>query len=723
MNNNSSNQSKKNLFEHGFMLIEVSIALLIVGFFVAVAFSALKVYTEKKKLLTQEESFGTVRSALGQYVSNGVRNYDQDSVTAGFQQHPDCVAAGYNTTTDIGKICSGYRYPCPAPINAPLTSANFGLEISDGTPAGLPPHQQGCEGIAVGGAPAGVFAVNGHNGGRVLIGAVPFRELGIPYSETIDAYKNRIYYAVSANLTPTGAFITENVNGQIELLSDDGTVIRDNNHFLLMSSGENAVAAYTVEGVLINNTICNGTTEEHANCDFVNGDTSTSASSFVVKELYSATGVEEFDDTIAFTFSDGSESPFWERGASTGIANENVVNKNPQDVYLKSGSSFGVGEEPHRSSNQRHDIDIYRGDNVGSVRIAGTGDANSYSSLFLDDGQKDTPIGAATLGNPVWSMSHRKATLGASEGDFWIDGGTVSSAQPRMAISSSTGNVGFNTSNPHTNMHLVVEQAVGGGMLIEGTNPAGAQVALHLVGTGDAFGTYTSLVLDDGQLNGGNIPWVLGQRGGSGAAAFEEGDFILQHGPGGNVIFMADADRGYVGIANTNPQYHLDVIGQVQAINYFYRSDIRSKKDIEDLSSDYLKDIMDVRTIKHRYKDDVSVPPSPKFFGFIAQDLQKHFPEMVTESENGDLTVDYPRMIVPTIKALQELKIEKDAEILKLQEEIDSLKKSYEDRLQKLENGISVEYKKDAFHINYLYGLLAFLSGVLLMVFIKRKKG
>lgn len=57
--------------------------------------------------------------------------------------------------------------------------------------------------------------------------------------------------------------------------------------------------------------------------------------------------------------------------------------------------------------------------------------------------------------------------------------------------------------------------------------------------------------------------------------------------------------------------------------------------------------------------------------GFIAQDVQKVFPELVAESPGGKLGIDYGKMVAPVVEAIRDLKKEND----ELRQEIEELKK------------------------------------------------
>lgn len=48
-------------------------------------------------------------------------------------------------------------------------------------------------------------------------------------------------------------------------------------------------------------------------------------------------------------------------------------------------------------------------------------------------------------------------------------------------------------------------------------------------------------------------------------------------------------------------------------------------------------------------------------YGLIAQDVKKEFPEMVSEGEDGYLTIDYIQLIPVIIESIKELKSEIDS--------------------------------------------------------------
>ncbi|WP_316820731.1 tail fiber domain-containing protein [Pedobacter gandavensis] len=110
--------------------------------------------------------------------------------------------------------------------------------------------------------------------------------------------------------------------------------------------------------------------------------------------------------------------------------------------------------------------------------------------------------------------------------------------------------------------------------------------------------------------------------------------------------------------------------------NFYTPSDRRLKDHIETLSST-LQKIDQIRGVRFVYKDQNKYATGPKI-GVIAQELQKVYPEMVTEGKDGFLKVDYTQLTGILIQAVKEQ--QKEIEELKIrmnkqQEQIDQILK------------------------------------------------
>lgn len=92
-------------------------------------------------------------------------------------------------------------------------------------------------------------------------------------------------------------------------------------------------------------------------------------------------------------------------------------------------------------------------------------------------------------------------------------------------------------------------------------------------------------------------------------------------------------------------------------------SDKRFKKEIEPLGA-VLDQLMALKPVTHQW---ISDEEGDRVFGLIAQEVQGIFPEIVDTSREGYLSLDYPKLTVILIKAIQEQ-----------QRQIESLAKSIE---------------------------------------------
>ena len=115
---------------------------------------------------------------------------------------------------------------------------------------------------------------------------------------------------------------------------------------------------------------------------------------------------------------------------------------------------------------------------------------------------------------------------------------------------------------------------------------------------------------------------------------------------------------GNVGIETTTPGYTLDVNGSFRATSITETSAQRFKENIKPLDSQ-LDKINQMNPVSFDWKDD-----NRPDIGFIAEDIEKVYPELVSYQENQIEGIQYTKFTAVLVKALQEQ-----------QKQIDELKK------------------------------------------------
>jgi hypothetical protein len=98
-------------------------------------------------------------------------------------------------------------------------------------------------------------------------------------------------------------------------------------------------------------------------------------------------------------------------------------------------------------------------------------------------------------------------------------------------------------------------------------------------------------------------------------------------------------------------------------------SDKNLKQNIEPITDDKSNSIINLEPVKFNYKDDKE---QRKHLGFIAQDVEKIYPELVTGSLNNVKSINYVEFIPLLVLKIQN----QQKEIDELREQINELSKS-----------------------------------------------
>ncbi len=197
-----------------------------------------------------------------------------------------------------------------------------------------------------------------------------------------------------------------------------------------------------------------------------------------------------------------------------------------------------------------------------------------------------------------------------------------------------------------------------------------------------------------GMLNQGyGATFVSGSKSGANnIIGFSGGrlDFDVIGAGGPTQTRMSVLNNGNVGIGTTNPgSYKLYVSGSAFATGSWVSSDKRYKKNIKVIDS-ALDKINAIDGVTYGFKQktinniDFKQLKQSNHLGFIAQDLEKVFPELVKKDEAGYYAVNYDGLIPVLVEAIKEQEgtIDEQAEeILEQKEQITDL----QSRMEKLE--------------------------------------
>lgn len=230
----------------GYTLIETAMVLVVAGMLIGTLASVYTLYIKDRDFKKTDSTVESVSSALLAYVNM------------------------YG------------RYPCPSQPNIGRGQPGHGMElcapnndILNPLPAAGNCFEHGsaatalAEGVCVEESTAPVTDK------KILKGALPFKILNIPESETVDQYGYKLSYAVTNSMTNKDTFSLEPAkSGAIILVDDNDNIITGGTngaHFYVFSSGKNGAGAYTRDGIL-SSTCPADPAQENENCDTLIGD-------------------------------------------------------------------------------------------------------------------------------------------------------------------------------------------------------------------------------------------------------------------------------------------------------------------------------------------------------------------------------------------------------------------------------------------------------------------
>ncbi|CAI2717541.1 type II secretion system protein [Nitrospina watsonii] len=367
----------------GFTLIELSIVFVIAGLMLAGFVRTLELYLVQKQEAEMVEISAHVRTSLSDFIE------------------------------------ANKRFPCPSPLDVPVTDASFGEEQTTGSGPTLV-----CDATAT-----GVFLDDKGDGtpvNDVYIGGVPVRTLGLGNQYSMDPRDNRLTYAISVKLAVEDGMLNPTEPGSITIHQAAGAPITDA-QFTLIAHGLDGAGSYTASGAL-HGTACNVLHADGENCD-MDGE-------FRDVEISRGETASYFDDRTAFSLLDDKIDGWWEATDPTGT---NIVNRNPGNV--------GIGTDDPQAA-------LHVKDNSTTPAPGILVEQNSSATTSPRIGLVDTKLGPADTA-PAWGI------------DNWEDRFRIFN-QPDINTAGSefftilnNGNVGIGTGTPQSKLDIQGEVKIG----------------------------------------------------------------------------------------------------------------------------------------------------------------------------------------------------------------------------------------------------------------------
>jgi Chaperone of endosialidase len=301
---------------------------------------------------------------------------------------------------------------------------------------------------------------------------------------------------------------------------------------------------------------------------------------------------------------------------------------------------------------------------------------------------------------------------------------------------TNSGNVGIGTTAPGSKLEIIGPGSTNSFLLTSKNNwsnamslySAGGESYLQSsIGMFRARGTYaspTTILAGDRIGSFGAFGYTTTYNTGAAMemyAGSSLGTYIIfgtTQTPGASRIErMRITEGGNIGIGTTSPSYLLDVNGIIRATSVIQSSDQRLKERINPIEGalDKISSIDGVSYYFNTNSFQSRAFPKGEQIGVLAQQIQKIYPNLVSEDSEGYLSVDYLSLIPLLIEGIKELNqqiVELKAESthekevqLSLQEE-ELVKNSY---LQNLPNPfnetVKFEYRIPSYvksaHINF----------------------
>jgi len=317
-----------------------------------------------------------------------------------------------------------------------------------------------------------------------------------------------------------------------------------------------------------------------------------------------------------------------------------------------------------------------KSEGMGSLAMGANNLASAPFAVALGNSNQSTGGGAVALGSG--SLASGNNSLAVGDNSIASGYGSVAMGEGSLASQLYTFAMGFNATASGNNAIALGNTTTASGDFSFAAGQGSQAIGRQSVAFGGiAMGDY-SMALGVGTKADAFGTLVLGRYNAEGS---------LDGAPVISPILWQDTDPvlvvGNGTIDTTGNALILYKNGDLEISGALTQaSDLRMKKNISPLSG-ILEKIETIQPVYFEFKD-TQMHPSGTHIGFIAQEIDPVFPELVKKNSKGYLSVDYPAMTAVLLQALKE----QQKTISDLQDEIGKLKND-KDELAELKEEVA----------------------------------
>ena len=363
--------------------------------------------------------------------------------------------------------------------------------------------------------------------------------------------------------------------------------------------------------------------------------------------------------------------------ALTSGTQNTAIGENASTAVQSGGHNVAIGNMAG-FENVSNSNSVYIGREAGRRMQADESIAIGYGAMFgsgtpaNNTGQRNIALGRSTLES--LTSGQNNIAIGYGSGASIANGAEniLMGQSTGSAIVSTSGNVFIGNSNSTTrtsgNNNTIIGAQAGGGAGTGATNVGLGYSAFSILTSGAenvAIGGSTAGTLTTGSQNviigqsanvaaaGTTGAIALGYQASAATNEFALPNAITNFKFQGDSYTLPTAFPGINDYALTSTTAGVMSWTDVAAIG----SDENLKSNIIDLDSDILSKLLNVRTISYTLNNDESEKTR---IGFIAQDLEQYFPELVTTRADGYKAVYYAQMSSVIVEAIREMNFKID---------------------------------------------------------------